>query len=125
MLNMHTSSAVGKRLEQDCIPGMFSPILTLKKFHAFLASRKNLEQEVMGKIQGSEFKKVWAVLKYDEATLHTYASQAMAALADAGEKTACIHPAVQLRAARKLVNLPEKYEGQHVLGLQPLRNSHD
>jgi hypothetical protein len=97
MLKMRTSSAVGKRLEQ----------------------------EVMGKVQGSGLKKMWAVLKYDEGTLHTYASQAMAAAADAGEKAADVLPAVELRAARKLVNLPEKYAGQHVLGLQSLRNSHD
>ena len=83
-------------------------------------------------MQGSGFKKMWAVLQESNKTLCTYASQAEAAAAaaaaavptadDEGHVSTIISetvlPVVELQNATR-VEPPQKYEGQHVIGLQP------
>ena len=88
---------------------------------------KRLAQEVMGKVQGSGFKSMWAVLNCSEGTLCAYGSQAAAASADMdkdGGSGKMVLPAVALRSV-VTIDLPEKYAGQHVLGLQPTGGKKD
>lgn len=100
-----------------------------------LTADTSLEQDVQAKVQGSAFKQMWAVLSRSEGTLRTYASQADAAAAAAicavneqegsrghvcAPKPAL--PVVHLHRATK-VELPQKYVGQHIIGLQPLQSS--
>jgi hypothetical protein len=91
-------------------------------------AKQRLEQELEAKVQGSGFRPMWAVLSRDDGTICTYATQADAALADAAAAAAVVDevaaadakmvlPVVALGGATT-VELPQKYAGQHVIGLQ-------
>jgi hypothetical protein len=90
-------------------------------------AKQRLEQELEAKVQGSGFRPMWAVLSRDDGTICTYATQADAALADAAAAAAVdevaaadakmVLPVVALRGATT-AELPQKYAGQHVIGLQ-------
>jgi hypothetical protein len=89
-------------------------------------AKQRLEQELEAKVQGSGFRPMWAVLSRDDGTICTYATQADAALADAAAAAAVdevaaadakmVLPVVALRGATT-AELPQKYTGQHVIGL--------
>ena len=97
------------------------------------AGERRFEQEVEAKMQGSGFKRVWAVLQEGNKTLCTYASQADAAAAadnaadnwkededhfSAIGRPETVLPVVQVQNSIR-VQPPQKYQGQHVIGLQP------
>ena len=82
---------------------------------AAVAGKRRLELEVEAKVQGSGFKRMWAVLCEGNATLCTYVSQADAATGT----VQTVLPKVELQTATRVEPLPQKYEGQDVIGLQP------